>query len=87
MTRSAANRLATLRLLAATDMTVTEAAEALKCEPSNASHNLRRMKKVGLVESKKDGQHMYYALDRRGRDRDAPDADARDGITVAIPLR
>ncbi|WP_265975092.1 ArsR/SmtB family transcription factor [Brucella intermedia] len=56
------NRLSIIVYLKAGEMTVGALADALGLGQSALSQHLMKMKKTGLVQSRKDGQLRYYSL-------------------------
>ena len=42
--------------------TVNEMCENASCEQSLVSHTLKKMKKVGILDCKKEGRNVYYFL-------------------------
>jgi len=81
------NRLAILRLLTGGNRSVAEVTKALQCESGNASHHLRRMKAVGLLESEKDGASVSYGLIGATVTAAHLTLTHGSGIVVTIPLR
>jgi len=56
-------RIAIIDLLTANQkLTVTQIYERLSLEQASASHHLNILKNKGLLESKRDGKMIYYAL-------------------------
>ncbi len=55
-------RLHVLDLLSASEMTVCEIAEALEVNQSTMSCHLSTLRASGLVTTRKEGTHVYYAL-------------------------
>ena len=55
-------RLALLEALRDGEMTAGEAAVAANLSPSNASRHLACLRDCGLVESRQEWRHVYYAL-------------------------
>ena len=55
-------RLMIVELLAKREMNVTEIAQALDIQHSNASQHLRVMRSKYIVETRKEGQTVYYRL-------------------------
>lgn len=55
-------RLQVVEFLLDGPKTVTEIAEHLKVEMSNASHHLHVLSNAGLVTTRKDGKFCYYSL-------------------------
>lgn len=62
-TLSDPNRLKIVYALSKSEMCVCDLAKALGMGESNCSHQLRRLKMLRLVRSRRDGKHTYYALD------------------------
>ena len=56
-------RLRILYALSRAELCVCDLSRALGITESNCSHQLRRLKLLRLVRSRKDGKHVYYALD------------------------
>lgn len=56
------NRLKILVYLMEQEMNVTTLAEKFNCGVSNISHQLRLLKTVNLVTSRKEGKEVYYQL-------------------------
>lgn len=57
-----ANRLKIVGLLAQEPRTVEQLAASLEVESPTASHHLRRLSKVGLVEARAEGYYSVYSL-------------------------
>ena len=55
-------RLMIVELLAKREMSVTEIAQALDIQHSNVSQHLRVMRSRYIVETRKEGQTVYYRL-------------------------
>ncbi len=55
-------RLAVLCLLLERPMCVRELMEATGASQSNLSQHLMRMRMMGILESEKQGQHVFYRL-------------------------
>ncbi len=55
-------RLQIVDLLARTERTVSDLAEALDIAQATASQHLSVMRKAGVVETRKDGNFVYYRL-------------------------
>jgi DNA-binding transcriptional ArsR family regulator len=55
-------RLMIVELLAKKEMSVSEIAQALEIQPSNISQHLRVLRSRHIVESRKEGQTVYYRL-------------------------
>ncbi|MEY8662831.1 metalloregulator ArsR/SmtB family transcription factor [Ligilactobacillus faecis] len=51
-----------LSLLFGQKLTVNEIAQTIEMTQSAVSHQLKILRQTGLVSSKRDGQHVYYAL-------------------------
>jgi DNA-binding transcriptional ArsR family regulator len=58
-------RLRTLDLLVAGEACVSELAEATNERVSTVSHRLRLLRAEGLVNRRREGRHIYYALTDR----------------------
>jgi len=56
------NRLRILNLLRKRDMNVAELCEILGSTQSNISRHLARLRLVGIVLDRRDGQFIYYRL-------------------------
>ena len=56
-------RLRIISLLAEREFCVTDLVSALKMEQSTISHQLRDMRQAGWVRHRRDGRHVFYALD------------------------
>ena len=56
-------RIRILDVLRTGPKNVTELAKALKVEIVNVSHHLSVLRHAGLVETRKDGRFVVYALD------------------------
>lgn len=54
--------LITWELMQSGPMTVEKLAETLGFEQSRVSHNLRIMRQIGIVTTKRVGKHIYYRL-------------------------
>ncbi len=59
-TEPSKNRL--LQLIREQERTVTEMVEASGLEQSNVSHQLRQLRKAGLVKARRDGRQRRYRL-------------------------
>ena len=57
------NRLKTVMALRSGEMCVCDLAAFTGLSESAVSHQLRRLKDLALVKSRRDGQVIYYALD------------------------
>jgi DNA-binding transcriptional ArsR family regulator len=57
------NRLKMIMALRNVEMCVCDLAAFTGLSESGASHQLRRLKDLALVKSRRDGQIIYYALD------------------------
>ena len=57
------NRLKTVMALRSGEMCVCDLAAFTGLSESAVSHQLRRLKDLSLVKSRRDGQVIYYALD------------------------
>jgi len=57
-------RLKIINSLRKSPKTVSELQEITKLEQSIVSHNLKRLKKCGFVEVKKNGQYRVYHLNK-----------------------
>ena len=55
-------RLKIIELLASKEMSVTEIAQALNIQHSNVSQHLRVMRSKHIIETRKEGQTVYYNL-------------------------
>ncbi len=56
-------RLRIISLLAQHEYCVTDLVAALGMEQSTISHQLRDMRQVGWVRYRRDGRHVFYALE------------------------
>lgn len=56
-------RVRILDALAREEVPVCDLAEMLGVSQSAVSHQLRLLRQARLVRSRRDGQHIYYALD------------------------
>jgi len=63
-TLTSQNRLKILNHLRTGPKNVSEIYSKLKTERTNISHDLKRLKKCGFVESKKEGKYKYYSLNK-----------------------
>jgi ArsR family transcriptional regulator len=59
---SSAKRLMIIELLAKKEMSVSEIAQALQLQHSNVSQHLTVLRSHNVVESRKEGQTVYYSL-------------------------
>jgi len=59
---ASAKRLMIIELLARKEMSVNKIAQSLGLQQSNISQHLRVLKSQDIVESRKDGQTVYYRL-------------------------
>jgi len=57
-----ANRLEILEFLSQCEYSVEDLAKLCKLTVANTSHHLQRLRQAGLVNSRKSGLHVYYAL-------------------------
>lgn len=57
-------RQAILQLLLGGEKCVTDLTEAFCMSQPTISHHLNTLKGLGLVTSRKDGKHVYYAIAR-----------------------
>ena len=57
------NRLKTVMALRSSEMCVCDLAAFTGLSESAVSHQLRRLKDLALVKSRRDGQVIYYTLD------------------------
>ena len=64
-TFSGIDRLKILNLLRKRPMNVTEIINELKIDQTNASHNLKKLKLCGFVDSKKEGKYRKYYLNKK----------------------
>ena len=60
---SDASRVRIISLLIEGEMSVGALAEELKMTESAVSHQLRGLRQMKLVRTRKDGRQVYYALD------------------------
>jgi ArsR family transcriptional regulator len=58
-----ASRVRLISALTVREMNVTTLAEATGLSPSAVSHQLRGLRQMRLVRTRKDGQQVFYALD------------------------
>ena len=56
-------RLRLISMLASREMCVTDLAAALEVQQSAISHQLSDMREMKLVRFRKEGRHVYYALE------------------------
>jgi ArsR family transcriptional regulator len=56
-------RLRVVAALASQELCVCDLAATLGMSPSSVSHQLRALRALGLVASRRDGRLVYYALD------------------------
>ena len=56
-------RVRIISVLAHTEPNVGELADALDMSLSAVSHHLRMLRQLKLVRARREGQHVYYALD------------------------
>lgn len=56
-------RLKILMLLLEQEANVSEIAERCELTVSNASHQLKYLKKIRLVKTRKEGKYVFYSLD------------------------
>jgi len=59
---ASSKRLMIIELLAKKEMSVSKIAQSLSLQHSNISQHLRVLKSQHIVESRKDGQTVYYKL-------------------------
>ena len=57
-----AKRLEIISLLKKRELSVRELVSSMKFRQSNVSQHLMILKKVGIVESRRNGKNMYYRL-------------------------
>jgi DNA-binding transcriptional ArsR family regulator len=62
-TLSDPNRLRILYALSRSELCVCDLSAALGISESNCSHQLKRLKLLRLVRSRRAGKHIYYSLD------------------------
>jgi DNA-binding transcriptional ArsR family regulator len=58
-----ASRVRIIAALAAGELHVSALAQAVEISESAVSHHLRHLRQMRLVRTRKDGRHVYYALD------------------------
>lgn len=58
-----ASRVRIIAALAAGEMHVGALAQAVEISESAVSHHLRHLRQMRLVRARKDGRHVFYALD------------------------
>ena len=56
-------RLRIISMVAEREFCVTDLAAALEMEQSTISHQLRDMRRLGLVSFRREGRHIFYRLD------------------------
>jgi ArsR family transcriptional regulator, lead/cadmium/zinc/bismuth-responsive transcriptional repressor len=56
-------RLRIISMVSEREFCVTDLAAALEMEQSTISHQLRDMRKLGLVSFRREGRHVFYRLD------------------------
>ena len=56
------SRLRLLSALAITDLCVTDIAQALNMNQTTVSHQLKRLKSMGIVDYERQGKILYYSL-------------------------
>lgn len=59
---SNANRLEMLEFLAQREFSVEDLANLMKLSVANTSHHLQQLRQMGLVESHKEGQYVFYRI-------------------------
>ena len=59
---ASSKRLMIIELLAKKEMSVSNIAQSLELQQSNISQHLRVLRSQHIVESRKDGQTVYYRL-------------------------
>jgi len=59
---ASSKRLMIIQLLAKEEMSVSHIAHSLELQQSNISQHLRVLRSQNIVESRKDGQTVYYRL-------------------------
>ena len=64
-TFSGIDRLKILNLLRKKPINVTEITKELKTDQTNVSHNLKKLKSCGFVNSKKEGKYRKYTLNKK----------------------
>jgi DNA-binding transcriptional ArsR family regulator len=57
------SRVRIIALLAAAEMSVGELAEQVGLTHSAVSHQLRHLRQMRLVRTRRDGRYVYYTLD------------------------
>lgn len=57
-------RQAILQMLLEGEKCVGDLTESFSMSQPTISHHLNTLKSLGLVTSRKDGKHVYYAIDR-----------------------
>lgn len=60
---SDATRVRIIAALSRDEMNVGELAEHIGASHSGVSHHLRHLRQMRLVRARKEGRHVYYALD------------------------
>lgn len=58
-----ANRLRIISLLRETELCVHDIAAQLEMSQSAVSHQMRALRLMRVVKSRRDGRHMFYTLD------------------------
>ena len=56
-------RLRIISMVSEREFCVTDLAAALEMEQSTISHQLRDMRRLGLVSFRREGRHVFYRLD------------------------
>jgi len=56
-------RLRIISMVSEREFCVTDLTAALEMEQSTISHQLRDMRKLGLVSFRREGRHVFYRLD------------------------
>jgi ArsR family transcriptional regulator, lead/cadmium/zinc/bismuth-responsive transcriptional repressor len=56
-------RLRIISMVSEREFCVTDLAAALEMEQSTISHQLRDMRRLGLVSTRREGRHVFYRLD------------------------
>jgi len=64
-TFSSIDRIKILNLLKKKSMNVTEITKELKTGQTNVSHNLKKLKSCGFVNSKKEGKYRRYVINKK----------------------
>ncbi len=59
------DRLKIIAILRSKEMSVSEIQEALQMKQSITSQNLTRMKSKGILESRREGNVVYYSIKNR----------------------